>query len=224
MAPAPQAETLPTHSAPPGEPFASVAETHTGVVMFLGAYKVKRAVAFPFVDHRDVAARRHACEQEVALSWRLAPDVYIGVGGLVEPDRDVEEPVVVMRRLPVERRLTRLVLAGAPVEDHVRRIAHQVAALHAAAGPSTVATEVADVASMRSRWVANAAELAGLTARSDLITQNARVLAAAERYLDGSAGLFARRIAEGWARDGHGDLLADDIFCLDDGPGTSRSA
>ena len=30
--------------------------------------------------------------------------------------------------------------------------------------------------------------------------------------------LFEQRIAEGRAVDGHGDLLADDIFCLDDGP------
>ena len=38
------------------------------------------------------------------------------------------------------------------------------------------------------------------------------------RYLDGRGPLFEQRIAEGRAVDGHGDLLADDIFCLDDGP------
>jgi predicted kinase len=44
------------------------------------------------------------------------------------------------------------------------------------------------------------------------------VVGLAERYLEGRDPLFARRIAEGRARDGHGDLLADDIFCLGDGP------
>src|SRR5690606_4917082 len=39
-----------------------------------------------------------------------------------------------------------------------------------------------------------------------------------QRYLAGRDRLFAHRIAGGFARDGHGDLLADDIFCLDDGP------
>ena len=38
------------------------------------------------------------------------------------------------------------------------------------------------------------------------------------RYLEGRAGCLARRIEEGWVRDGHGDLIADDVFCLDDGP------
>ena len=40
----------------------------------------------------------------------------------------------------------------------------------------------------------------------------------ARRYLDGRGQLFAARIAHEKVRDGHGDLLADDIFCLDDGP------
>lgn len=207
-------------TAPPGEPFAAVAETHTGVVVFFGdrAYKLKRPLAFGFLDHRDVAARRRACEQEVALNRRLAPDVYIGMGALVEPGRDDEEPVVVMRRLPADRRLTKLVLAGAPVADHLRRIAHQVAAFHAAACRSPIAEEVAGSDATRSRWIANAAELAQLTSRPDVLAQNEAVSAAAERYLEARGPLLAGRIADGWARDGHGDLLADDIFCLDDGP------
>ena len=38
------------------------------------------------------------------------------------------------------------------------------------------------------------------------------------RYLDGRAALFAERQAAGCIRDGHGDLLAADVFCLPDGP------
>ncbi len=40
----------------------------------------------------------------------------------------------------------------------------------------------------------------------------------AERYLDGREQLFDDRIAHGFVREGHGDLIADDIYCLDDGP------
>jgi len=38
------------------------------------------------------------------------------------------------------------------------------------------------------------------------------------RYLSGREALFTQRIAAGRVRDGHGDLQAEDIFCLDDGP------
>ena len=45
-----------------------------------------------------------------------------------------------------------------------------------------------------------------------------RVGADASRYLSGRASLLADRVAGGRIRDGHGDLLADDVFCLTDGP------
>jgi len=40
----------------------------------------------------------------------------------------------------------------------------------------------------------------------------------AGRFLAGRAPLFDARIGGGWVLDGHGDLLAEDIFCLQDGP------
>jgi hypothetical protein len=40
----------------------------------------------------------------------------------------------------------------------------------------------------------------------------------ARRYLGGRRPLFRARVDDGWIRDGHGDLLADDIYCLPDGP------
>jgi uncharacterized protein len=45
-----------------------------------------------------------------------------------------------------------------------------------------------------------------------------RVGELAGHYLAGRGPLFEQRIAAGHVRDGHGDLLADDIFLLDDGP------
>ena len=45
-----------------------------------------------------------------------------------------------------------------------------------------------------------------------------RALEVTARFLAGRAPLFDARIREGRIIDGHGDLLADDIFCLDDGP------
>jgi uncharacterized protein len=38
------------------------------------------------------------------------------------------------------------------------------------------------------------------------------------RFLAGRAALFADRVAAGRVVDGHGDLIAADVFCLDDGP------
>jgi aminoglycoside phosphotransferase family enzyme/predicted kinase len=201
-----------------GDPYADVAETHTGVVLFVGerAYKLKKPVAFPFLDNRTLAARRRCCADEVELNRRLAPDVYLGVGEIVEPDGGGGEPIVVMRRLPASRRLSRLLAAGVDVRDDLRRIAHRVAALHASQEPA--APEPAGLEATRRRWHDNATELRQLADRPTTRAAGDAVAAAADRYLAGRARLFERRIADGWCRDGHGDLLADDIFCLDDGP------
>ncbi|HET9877012.1 MAG TPA: AAA family ATPase [Mycobacterium sp.] len=49
----------------------------------------------------------------------------------------------------------------------------------------------------------------------DLIREVDRL---ATTFLSGRAALFAERIDDGRIVDGHADLLADDIFCLPDGP------
>ncbi len=48
--------------------------------------------------------------------------------------------------------------------------------------------------------------------------QLGRITELSERYVSGREALFRRRVVEGRIGDGHGDLLSDDIFCLEDGP------
>lgn len=55
-------------------------DTHAAVVFLAGTdvYKVKRAVRFPFLDQSTREKRRRACEAEVAVNRRYAPDIYHG--------------------------------------------------------------------------------------------------------------------------------------------------
>ena len=67
-----------------------IVETHLSRVLLTGdrAYKIKKPVVLPFVDYGTPERRRAACEAEVRLNRRLAPDVYLGVRGVVpEPAR-----------------------------------------------------------------------------------------------------------------------------------------
>ena len=55
-------------------------DTHAAIV-FLGGdkcWKLKRAIWFPFLDFSTVEARHAACEAEVELNRRTAPDIYLG--------------------------------------------------------------------------------------------------------------------------------------------------
>ena len=199
---------------------AAIAETHSAVVCFLGdrAYKVKKAVDLGFLDFRAREVREAVCHREVELNRRLAPDVYLGVADVVGPDGEVCDHLVVMRRMPDDRRLSTLVRAGAPVADHLWHVAHQLATLHARSARSAAADEAAGPEATRARWASNTAEM--LTDSAEVLDPAAvqRADALAERFLTGRHRLLEHRVAAGRAVDGHGDLLADDVFCLDDGP------
>lgn len=190
------------------------------MVFFAGdrAYKVKKPVDLGFLDFSTVAARREACHREVRLNRRLAPDVYLGVAEVLGPDGEPCESVVLMRRMPAAARLSTLVRAGADVRDALRALARQLAAFHATArhDPATAAEGTRDA--VRARWTDSFAQLRPFHGTVLDPGAAAEVERLALRFLDGRADLFAARIAAGLVRDGHGDLIADDVFVLPDGP------
>jgi aminoglycoside phosphotransferase family enzyme/predicted kinase len=202
-----------------GTGYVDSVETHTGAVLFVGdlAYKVKKPVRFSFLDWSRLEDRRVACEREVALNRRLVHGVYLGVGEL-RPPAGPAEPAVVMRRLPEDRRLSTLVRAGADVEAPLRHLAHQLAAFHLDAPTTPLAEEEASVTATWRRWETNQCGLVRFVDRFVDGDVAEEVIRLARRYLAGRGPLFAQRIGDGWARDGHGDLLADDVFCLPEGP------
>ncbi|MEU8617828.1 AAA family ATPase [Streptomyces sp. NPDC048623] len=195
-------------------------ETHTAVVFFVGdrAYKLKKPVDLTFVDYTTVEARRAACEREVSLNRRFAPDVYLGTGEFRAPDATAPEPLVVMRRMPAERRLSRLVRDGVVVDDALRAVARLLAAHHASAlrTPEVDAQGTRDALS--GRWEASFAQVRALAEGDPVPEGVAETEELVRRYLAGREPLFDMRVQQGRIVDGHGDLLAEDVFCLDDGP------
>ena len=199
---------------------ADVAETHVSVVFFVAdrAYKLKKPVALEFLDFSTREARRAVCHREVELNRRLAPDVYLGVADVLGPDGEACDHLVVMRRMPAERRLSTLVRRGSDVDVELRSLAHLLATFHSQARRSPEIDAAAGRDAVAANWEQNFRQLAPFVGPVLDNTVADRVQALARRYLAGRGALFDRRIAEGRARDGHGDLLADDIFFLDDGP------
>jgi hypothetical protein len=204
----------------PPHPWADLAETHSAVVVFFGehAYKVKKPVRFDFLDFSTREARERAAHREVELNRRLAPDVYLGVADVVGADGEVCDHLVVMRRMPADRRLSTLVLSGAPLEAEVRAIARTIALFHADAPTDESIAVVGSPDRIEEKLARDFADLRGFAGRVFPVEALDEAEALARRYLRGRSALLEARVAEGWIRDGHGDLLADDIFCLPDGP------
>ncbi|MGZ6839798.1 MAG: bifunctional aminoglycoside phosphotransferase/ATP-binding protein [Frankiaceae bacterium] len=199
---------------------ARLVETHASVLVFLAdhVYKMKKAQDLGFADFRSLEARRAACHEEVELNQRLAPDVYLGVCEVTGPDGQPCDAMVAMRRLPDNRRLARLVRRGQPVDDHLRQLARKIAAFHTSCQPTAATAAAGETPALRGLWRSGLAALHRF-APTVLSGQDIADLERdAFRYLAGREDLFRQRQDRGYVRDGHGDLLAEDIFCLDDGP------
>ncbi|MDE0802153.1 MAG: AAA family ATPase [Acidimicrobiales bacterium] len=194
-----------------------MSETHISWVLFTPdrAFKILKPVTMPFLDLRTREARLAAVDREFELNRRLAPDVYLGVSDIVEHG-EVVDRMLVMRRLPADRRLAALV-GDDRFDDHLRRVARAVAIFHADAPPVDPAP-MATRDALAALWEDNLTVLGDHVGAIIDAESHARLCDLTSAFLRGRDSLFAARAADGMVRDGHGDLLAEDIFCLDDGP------
>lgn len=199
-------------------------ETHLSVVLLAGdrAYKLYRARALPFVDHRSLAARRGSCRAELERNRTLAGDVYLRVRSIVPDDgghrlADEADPaaidyVVEMLRFDAADSLAERARRDDVPDDVVARIARTLVRYHGEARRLPSEPTPAAAAALASSLVdVNLDELlATLPDRRD----RARVERIRRRLLayalDHNELLAARR-ADGWIRDLHGDLRAEHV-------------
>jgi aminoglycoside phosphotransferase family enzyme/predicted kinase len=197
------------------------AETHVSILGMSAdrVWKLKKAVRFPFVDLSTPELRRANAERELRLNRRFAPDVYLGIEPVTDEQGVQREVVLAMRRMPEDRRLA-VVASGSPeiARSCIDRIIDGLVAIHRVAPRGF---EI-DATGRRDRvldlWDRNLAEMRPFVPEVLDTAQFDQVTADAHSYLAGREPLFSRRIADRRICDGHGDLLADDVFCLDDGP------
>ena len=194
---------------------AQVRETHTGLVVLVGdkAYKAKKPVTTDFLDFSTPARREEACQREVTLNRRLAPDSYLGVAHFAGPRGGTAEPVIVMRRYTDSTRLASLVKTGQPVR--------RISAGSRRPWRGSIVVRLGAERSMHTRLlvpsprggsrISPSCKRYADGAISAESVQEVRRLA--NQFIAGRAELFAQRIADRRIVDGHADLLADDIFC-----------
>jgi aminoglycoside phosphotransferase family enzyme/predicted kinase len=205
----------------PAPPGVDVRETHISWVFLAGerAFKLRKAVVFPFLDYGTAERRLEMCEAELRLGRRLAPDLYLGLRGVVvraggfaltDPGaEDAVEHVVEMRRFDEARTLAALLERDEVGDADVRALARRIAEFHAASPPappgSFGAPEVAATVSEN---------FTTLLAFADAIGDPR--LAAAHRFavafLHGHHAELAARSVCGHVREGHGDLRAEHVI------------
>ena len=203
-----------------------IIETHISLVFLAGdrAYKLKRAVKYPYLDFSSPEHRRRACKAELALNRRTAPALYLEVRALTHmPDGNIGfagagpaiDWVVVMRRFEQSSLFDALAQTGKLSVPLMYELAGHIADFHAIAerrydfgGGAALAV----IAETNYRCLIEA-QHAGFSRepieeiRNNWLQQLAAV-----------GGLLDRRRAEGKVRRCHGDLHLRNICLLDGKP------
>jgi uncharacterized protein len=193
-------------------------ETHGAVVFLAGdeAWKIKRAVRFPYMDFSTLDKRKAVCAREVEINRRFAPELYLacvpitrtrdgrlGLDGAGEP----LEWAVRMRRFDQTALLSRIAREGPLPLDLARDLADAVHASHCAAAP----VPGMQGAHRFERLTASVlSTLAGLRDQlGDGPLQRLGVRAAGE--MRRAAPVLDARAAAGFVRRCHGDLHLNNI-------------
>jgi len=198
-------------------------DTHGAAVFLAGdrALKIKRAVRFPFLDYSTLDRRKAACEQELAVNQRFAPQIYRRVvaitrapgGGLqIGGDGPVVEWAVEMTRFDESRTLDHLAAAGPLDLRLAAAIADTIAASHRAAPAAATAPWIASIEPIL------ADDTASFAAGDFPAEQVAALDRASRAALARITPLLQRRGERGLVRWCHGDLHLANIVLIDGAP------
>jgi aminoglycoside phosphotransferase family enzyme/predicted kinase len=200
-------------------------DTHAAAVFLAGdrALKIKRAVRFPFLDYSTLAKRKDACQSELDVNRRFAPQLYRRIvpitreaGGSLALDGDGEpiEWAVEMTRFDEDQTLDHLADRGAIDERLAARLAPAVVAMHERAERVAVEPWLAAVADYLDQNAADFAKHPDLFAPADAAEINRRARAALQRLRP----LLLARGERGFIRRAHGDLHLGNMVVIDGEP------
>lgn len=205
-------------------------QTHVSFVFLAGdyVYKIKKAVNFGFLDFSTLAKRRYYCRQEVLLNSRLCADTYLGVAKVRRDGESfsltgrgpIAEYAVKMRRLPADRMMDRLLLAGRVSEEMIERLARRLVEFHSSAETSRRIAEYGDWA-VRYAWEENFRQWAPNVGRTISAEQDRILRAYGEAFFARKAEVLRRRVDGLRIRDCHGDLRSDAV-CFVEPPAPPR--
>ena len=208
--------------------------THISTIFLVGgrAFKLKHDVEFPYLDFTSLEKRRRACEKEVALNRRTAPDLYLGLrrvvrdtnGGLsirdsgAGGDDDGDETVewlIEMQRFDQDLLFDRL----ADIDRLTRRLMEELAvSIYHFHEDAKVDRGRGGGAAMAAIIENNAASFdrfdGGLFDRDNIESLNRE----SRRRIETLGALFDKRRDSGMVRHCHGDLHLRNIVLINDHP------
>jgi aminoglycoside phosphotransferase family enzyme/predicted kinase len=198
-------------------------DTHASIVFLEPerVLKIKRAVKLPFLDYSTLDKRKHACEEELAINRRYAPQIYRrsvpitrhSTGFRIGGDGPVVEWAVEMARFDESQTLDHLARAGDITPEFAETIADVLVATHREAESSDGSTWLASIAPIIDRNTNKFRQQGSLPPPLvDHLHQESH------RQLIAAQGLLRERASAGLVRRCHGDAHLGNIVLIDHKP------
>lgn len=202
-------------------------ETHISWVFLTGdfAYKVKKPLDLGFLDFSTLERRRQACEEELRLNRRLAPELYLAVipigadGGRLHVGAGGEpvEYAVRMRQFPDQALLADELAAGRLTLDDMCELAGTIAAFHAGLPPTPADSEAGRPEQVWAPIAQSLAQLAELGVEDGPGSNLSALSTTMRQRFDALVPLLGQRRSAGMIRECHGDLHLGNLVRLEQG-------
>ena len=185
-------------------------DTHGAHIFLTGndAYKIKRAVRYPYMDFSTLERRETACKNEIAINRPSAPDIYLsavpitcdGAGLHLGGSGEIVEWAVHMRRFDEDATMDKLAERGEVTGEIVDQLAQTISDMHGRATQRSGFPIALREAIVETTGELEDAQDTAFSGKATLLRQ--RMLEAFER----NHPLLDRRERNGKVRHCHGDL------------------
>jgi hypothetical protein len=201
-----------------------VVQTHISVVFIADelVYKIKKPLNLGFLDFTTLQKREYFCNREVELNSRFSEGVYLAAvpihsgpeGVNLKGNGPVIDWAVMMRHLPEELTLVKMLQDDRVTLGLLDRLADRLALLHAQAPTSAeIALHGAFDAIFRN-IKENFDQTEAYQGRSIRPEDRRAIFDLSREFMETRRSLIHSRITRGFIRDCHGDLHADHVVIL----------
>jgi hypothetical protein len=198
-------------------------DTHISVVFLTGdwVYKLKKPVDFGFLNFLQLSDRRHFCEQEVQLNRRFSHDIYESVVPVYQmPDgqftlqktEKVAEYAVQMRQLPDESALVAILANDRMPEARLMELGSMLVEFYRRTERNQTIDHYGSLEVVSFNVEENFSQMASFLELLPDVEKWHKMCHETRTFMEQHAPLFEKRIADGFIRDGHGDLRAEHVY------------
>ena len=200
-------------------------QTYHSFVFLTGkiAYKIKKAVKFPYFDFSTLEKRKKDLEKELKLNQRLSRGLYLEIVPIAQENKKIKikgsgkviEYALKMKQIPERFLMSKLLEKDKVNKATIGKIAKVVAKFHLKAETNKKIKKFGSIETISFNWKENFDQTKEFISKTITTNQFYYIKQKIRDFIQRNRPLFEKRIKEGKIKDCHGDLHSESIFISD---------